>query len=77
MTTQRKSIGQNFTCCNKINVQLTLTLIIRQRKYYACLIFVIEGDRRKFFDGKNFLSYGTTDLYTCIHVCTHTVLMQF
>ena len=50
----KNSIGQNFTYWTKINTQFTLTLIICQRKYFACLIFVIDGDGRKFPD----LQYG-------------------
>ena len=41
----KNSIGQNLIYCTKINTQLTLTLNICRRKYFACLIFGIEGDR--------------------------------
>ena len=35
-----------------------LTLFICGRKYFVGLIFVLEGDRGKFFPGKNFPVYN-------------------
>ena len=50
----KKSTGQNFIYCTKSNTQLSLTLITHQIKYFACLIFVIEGNRQKFIESENF-----------------------
>ena len=35
--------------------QYKLTPFIRRRKYFASLIFVVEGDRQKFLRNENFL----------------------
>ena len=43
----KNSIGQNYTCCTKITVQLALSLIICGRKYFTRLIIVVEEDCRK------------------------------
>ena len=38
--------------------QYKILPFIRRRKYFVCLIFVIEGDCRKFSRNKNFPIYG-------------------
>ena len=49
-------------------MQLTLTLIIRQRKYFVCLVFAIEGDWQKIFCCENFPTYNNFLFYcTCVH----------
>ena len=47
-------------------------LIIRRRKYFACLIFVVEGDRRKIFTAKISRSM-VIQVYTHTHTHTHTL----
>ena len=42
----------------------TDTLNIRLSKYFASLIFVGKGRRRKFFNGEKFPIYGIYRLYT-------------
>ena len=46
-------------------------LIIRRRKYFACLIFVVEGDREKTFTAKISQSM-VMQVYTHTHTQTHT-----
>ena len=40
---------------------------IRSKKYFLCLIFVVDGDWRKFFHNKNFPIYGIHKVNTHTH----------
>ena len=66
----KNSIGQYFTYRTKINTQFALTLIIRWRKYFVCLIFGVESDHRNFFHSEHLLTYGKYYTFNCctIHV---------
>ena len=53
--------------------QNKLTPFIRPRKYFACLIFIVEGDEQTLFDDENFPNYprAVTDgsvVYVCYHI---------
>ena len=55
----KNGIGQNFTYSTEINTQLTLTLIIPQRRYFTCSFSSLKVIAEKVFMVETSLLYGT------------------
>ena len=54
--------------------QYKLTPFIHQRKNFVGLVFVLEGDHRKFFPDENFPIYSNCQFLVCSHTSKWRVL---